>query len=244
MQTTLDNSHLRRRVQYGRKVIPYQLRFSTRKTLGIEVWPDQTVIAIAPNGADEDAVDAKILKRASWILKQQQDFEAFLPILPAHKYTSGESFCYLGRQYKLRIFKAKREQVRMQRGQIQVSLPDRADTTTVKTMLDAWFRHRAELVIAELWPKCVAKVERHGIEAKTYQLRKMKTRWGSCGKKGIILLNPELISAPKQCIEYLIIHELCHLKHYNHGAEFFELLSVLVPDWEALRNKLNQGARL
>jgi predicted metal-dependent hydrolase len=233
----------RRSIRFGNKRIHFELRASDRKTLGIEVHPDQSVVAIAPNGSSDEAIDEKILKRASWILKQQQDFEAFLPILPAHKYTSGESFRYLGRQYKLRIFKARTERVRMQRGQIQVSLPDRTDTATVKTMLDAWFRHRAELVIAELWPKCVAKVERHGIEAKTYQLRKMKTRWGSCGKNGIILLNPELISAPKQCIEYLIIHELCHLKHYNHGAEFFELLSVLVPDWEVKREKLNIGVR-
>lgn len=232
-----------RSVLYGRKRIPFELRFSERKTLGIEVYPDLSVVAVAPSGADTATIDEKVLKRAAWILKQQNDFEAFLPIQPAHTYTSGESFRYLGRQYKLRIFKAKNQLVRMQRGQIQVCLPDRTDAATVKTMLDAWFRHRAELVIAELWPKCVSKVERHGIEAKTYQLRKMKTRWGSCGKNGAILLNPELISAPKQCIEYLIIHELCHLKHYNHGAEFFELLSVLVPDWEALRTKLNASIR-
>jgi len=232
-----------RSIQFGRRHISYRLKFSPRKTLGIEVYPDQSVVAVAPNGAEASAVDQRILKRAPWILKQQRDFESFLPILPPHKYISGESFQYLGRQYKLRIFQAKTERVCLQLGQIHVSLPNRNDSSQVKILLEVWFRHRAELVIAELWPKCVAKVEPHGIRPKTYQLRKMKTRWGSCGKSGIILLNPELIAAPKACIEYLIIHELCHLKHYNHGAEFFELLTLLVPDWEALRQKLNQSVR-
>lgn len=232
-----------RSIRYGRTLIEYKLLYSSRRTLGIEVYPDQSVIAIAPIGVEVEIVDRGLQKRAQWILKQQREFEAYLPILPPHKFISGESFRYLGRQYKLRIFQAKAEKVVLQRGMIQVSLPDRKDSARVQQLLEAWFRHRAEQVISELWPKCVAAVERHDIGAKTYQLRKMKTRWGSCGKNGIILLNPELISAPKECIEYLIHHELCHLKHYNHGAEFFELLSVLVPNWEALREKLNRCVR-
>jgi predicted metal-dependent hydrolase len=232
-----------RTVHFGRTIISYVLTHRKRTSLAIEVYPDQSVVAIAPHGADVKVIDDKVLKRATWILKQQREFEAFLPVLPPHKYVGGESFRYLGRQYRLRIFQANTEKVSLQRGQIQVSLPDRKDSAGVQRLLEVWFRHRADQVIAELWPKCIARVQRHGIEAKTYQLRKMKTRWGSCGKNGIILLNPELISAPKECIEYLILHELCHLKHYNHGAEFFELLSVLVPNWEALREKLNRSVR-
>lgn len=232
-----------RSVLFGRQRISYRLQSASRTTLAIEVHPDQTVVAIAPQGADVKIIDNKVLKRAPWILKQLREFEAFLPVLPPHKYVSGEAFRYLGRQYKLRIFQAKTEKVVLQRGLIQVSLADRKDSVRVQHLLEAWFRHRAELIIAELWPKCVARVQRHGIEPKTYQLRKMKIRWGSCGKNGVILLNPELISAPKECIEYLILHELCHLKHYNHGAEFFELLALLVPSWEALREKLNRSVQ-
>lgn len=232
-----------RLVRYGKSRISYQLAFRKRRTLAIDVYPDQSVIAVAPNGADVSIVDDKVLKRASWILKQQRDFEAYLPVLPRHKFISGEAFRYLGRQYKLRILQAKTERVSLQRGQLHISLADRKDSAKVEQLLESWFRHRLELIVADLWPKCVAKVERHGIEPKTYQLRKMKTRWGSCGKNGTILLNPELIAAPKECIEYLIIHELCHLKHYNHGAEYFELLALLVPNWEALREKLNRSIR-
>lgn len=179
-----------RSVRFGRKEIPFAVTYSDRKTLGIEVYPDLSVVAVAPTGADTQTIDEKVLKRASWILKQQNEFEAFLPILPVDKYISGESFRYLGRQHKLRIFKAKAEKVRMHRGQLQVSLPDRTDSARVKELLTEWFHNRAELIIGELWPKCVSRVERHGIEPKTYRLRQMKTRWGSCGKNGNILLNP------------------------------------------------------
>jgi predicted metal-dependent hydrolase len=233
-----EDSRLRY-VSFGRKRIAYRLKRSDRKTLGIQVHPDLSVVAIAPHASDIALIDEKIRRRGSWILKQQKAFEAFLPILPPHKYISGESFRYLGRQYKLRLFTAKTERVRMQRGQIQVSLPDREDTGRVRTLIQSWFRQRAETVFAELWPKCVQRVEAHGIKPKGYRLRIMKTRWGSCSKSGNILLNPELISASKPCIEYLIIHELCHLRHYHHGAEFFELLACLIPDWEERRRRLN-----
>ncbi|GAB5444341.1 MAG: hypothetical protein Fues2KO_46900 [Fuerstiella sp.] len=73
-------------------------------------------------------------------------------------------------------------------------------------------------------------MEPHGIKTKPYRLRRMKTRWGNCGKTGQILLNPELVTAPKTCTEYVIIHEICDPKHYNHGGDFFDLLELLVPN--------------
>ncbi|MCR9202204.1 MAG: M48 family metallopeptidase [Planctomycetaceae bacterium] len=209
----------------------------------MDVYPDLSLVAVAPESAELDKIKNKVRNHASWILKQQSDFQNLLPILPAHKYKSGEAFRYLGRQHKLRIFKAKQESVRRIRGQLQVSLTDRTDNQRVKELLDDWFRNRANTVFEELWLSCVSVVERHGIEPTRYQLRKMKTRWGSCGKQGIILLNPELVSAQKQCIEYVIFHQFCHLKHFNHGAEFFELLQVFVPDWKIRREKLNRAVR-
>lgn len=79
---------------------------------------------------------------------------------------------------------------------------------------------------------CTALAERHDITADGFDVRKMTNRWGSCTAAGRILLNPDLIVAPLPCIEYVVVHELAHLKHHNHGPNFYRLLAAMVPDWE------------
>ncbi len=231
---------LSRKLQYGRKRIEYQLQYSSRRTLGIDVNPDLSVVVTAPDGSDDHVVEQKVEKRAAWIIQQQRFFENFLPAIPPRKFVSGEAHRYLGRQYRLRIYQGSDESVKMSRGQLVVTLKDRRNNKRVRTLVQRWFRNRADVVFQELFDQVAERAKRYGIEADSFQIRKMKTRWGSCTKDGIILLNSELIAAPKICIEYVIVHELCHLKEYNHGSEFYSLLKKLMPDWEKRRERLNR----
>ncbi len=184
-------------VQFGRTRISYDLVRRERSTLLIEVHPDKTVLAVAPINTDLASIDEKMLKRAPWILKQQQEFDQFRPVLPAYAFFSGEAFRYIGRQCRLKLRKAKNECVRLQRGELIVSLINRDDREKIRQLLQAWFLERADSVISELWVKCVRRMQVYGIEPKGFRLRKMRTRWGSCQKNGTVLLNPELICAPK-----------------------------------------------
>jgi len=229
-------------VQFGRKQIEYQLRYASRKTLAIDVHPDLSVVVTAPIGSTDESVVKKIEKRAAWIIKQQRFFENYLPTLPPRRYVSGESHRYLGRQYRLRVHKADADSVKMSRGQINVGLIDMTKKDRVKQLVTKWFRVRAEAVFGERFTTWAQKAERHGIQADTFQILKMKNRWGSCTSEGHILLNPDLIIAPLRCIEYVIAHELCHLKEHNHGSRFYRLLHTLMPDWEGRREQLNRCA--
>ena len=226
-------------IQYGRKKINYDLSYSSRKTLAIDVHPDLSVVVTAPKDADDSAVNEKMQKRASWIIKQQRFFENYLPTIPPRKYVSGESHRYLGRQYRLRVHKGAKDTVKMARGQINVYLKIPKDKSRIKPLVVGWFRQRSEAVFREIFDSVVAKVVRYGIEADDFEIRRMRNRWGSCTREGRILLNPDLIIAPKMCIEYVIIHELCHLREYNHGPKFYRLLRKLMPDWEQRRERLN-----
>jgi len=243
--TTLDgtsqqNGHSRQlSIQYGRKQIAFQLSYSARKTLAIDVNPDLSVTVTAPKDADDAAVEQKMHKRASWIVQQQRFFENYLPTLPARRYVSGESHRYLGRQYRLRVHRGAEDSVKMARGQINVFLADPLKKERIKTLVVGWFRQRAEVVFQELFGQVAAKADRQGISADCFEIRRMKNRWGSCTQEGRILLNPDLIIAPKLCIEYVIVHELCHLKEHNHGPAFYRLLQALMPDWEQRRERLN-----
>ncbi|MHB0959283.1 MAG: M48 family metallopeptidase [Pirellulaceae bacterium] len=226
-------------IQFGRKRIEFQLLYSARKTLVIDVHPDLSVVVTAPEDTDDSAVEQKLHKRAAWIIQQQRFFENYLPPIPLRRYVSGESHRYLGRQYRLRVHKGDEEAVKMARGQINVFLIDPSKKERVRKLVVGWFRQRAEAIFQELFKAMVAKAERHGIAADSFEIRRMKNRWGSCTPEGRILLNPDLIIAPKMCIEYVIVHELCHLKEPNHGSGFYRLLQATMPDWERRRERLN-----
>jgi len=226
-------------IQFGRKRIDFQLSYSNRKTLSIDVHPDLSVVVTAPTNTEDVAVEQKMHKRASWIVQQQRFFENYLPTIPARRYVSGESHRYLGRQYRLRVHKGAQESVQMARGQITVCLSDPSNNARIKVMVTQWFRQRAKVIFQELFDAMVLKAERSGISACTFELRRMRNRWGSCTSDGQILLNPDLVIAPKMCIEYVIVHELCHLKEHNHSPGFYRLLQSLMPDWEQRRERLN-----
>lgn len=229
-------------IRYGRKSILFHLTYSNRKTLAIDVHPDLSVVVTAPKDAADSAVNEKMQKRASWIIQQQRFFENYLPSIPPRRYVSGESHRYLGRQYRLRVHKGKENVVKMARGQINVYLTDLSKKGLVKKLVVGWFRQRAEVVFRELFDVMATKAERQGISVDNFEIRRMKNRWGSCTNQGRILLNPDLIIAPKMCIEYVIVHELCHLQEYNHSPKFYRLLKKLMPDWEQRRERLNSCA--
>lgn len=226
-------------IQFGRKRIEFQLSYSNRKTLSIDVHPDLSVVVTAPTNTEDFAIEQKMHKRASWIVQQQRFFENYLPTIPPRRYVSGESHRYLGRQYRLRVHKGAQESVQMARGQINAYLADPSNHQRVKSIVTQWFRQRAKVIFQELFDAMVMKSERAGVSASTFELRRMKNRWGSCTSDGQILLNPDLVIAPKMCIEYVIVHELCHLKEHNHSPGFYRLLQSLMPDWEQRRERLN-----
>ena len=128
----------------------------------------------------------------------------------------------------------------MSRGQINIYVTDPSQSGRIKMLVVNWFRQRAEIVFRELFDAMRLHAERHNIVVECFELRRMKNRWGSCTHDGRILLNPELIIAPKSCIEYVIVHELCHLKEHNHSQAFYSLLQTLMPDWQQRRERLNE----
>lgn len=228
--------------QYGKRRILYELQYSARKTLAIDVHPDLSVVVTAPRDASSKAILEKLNKRASWIVQQQRFFQTYLPTLPPRRYVSGESHRYLGRQYRLRVHKGQDDCVKLARGQLNVYLADLSKKARIKALVVAWYRQRAQVIFCELFSLMVAKAERYGIHAESFELRRMQNRWGSCSFEGRIMLNPDLVMVPKFCIEYVITHELCHLKQHNHGPRFYRLLSQIMPDWEKRKKRIDEIA--
>lgn len=222
-------------IQFGSKQIDFQVEYSARKTLGITVTPDLDVIVKAPIDSSLDKIKEKLLRKAPWIIKQQSFFLSFQPKTLARKYIGGETHLYLGRQYLLKIESGKKDSVKLKGKFIEVHTSDK---TKVKRLVKEWYLHHAKLKVKEIAKPLIDNFKKYKVEPDSIVFREMPTRWGSCTPKGKIMINPELIKAPRACIEYVIIHELCHLVYHDHTQKFIDLQSKEMPDWEKWKSKL------
>ena len=231
-------------IQFGSKQIDFRLEYSNRKTLGITVKPDLSVIVKAPVDTSLEKVKEKLRKKAPWIIRQQSFFLYFHPKTPARKFIGGETHLYLGRQYQLKVksekLKVKSEEAKLHGRFLEIYTQDKSK---VKDIVEEWYLSKAKykfhLIAKPLFENFKSK---HNLSLFTYHLslRNMPTVWGSCTPKGKIILNSELIKAPKGCIEYVIIHELCHLVYHDHTQRFIDLQSKEMNDREKLKMKLKK----
>ncbi|WP_230287370.1 SprT family zinc-dependent metalloprotease [Deinococcus sp. 12RED42] len=228
--------------QYGTTPLPYRVERRSRATLSIEVKADGSVLAVAPLDAPEDEIRRRVEKRGAWILRQQRELAVLPPPLPVRRYVSGESHRYLGRQHRLRVVIGETEGVRVTRGELIATVrhPERAEGVVTR-----WFRQRATAVLTERMQVCLERVAPAGIQHDgTFQLRRMTTRWGSCTRQGRLTFNPLLVQAPKDCIDYVLIHELCHTREFGHSRNYYALLGRILPRWKQVRERLNRVVEL
>lgn len=231
------------KVQFGTTTIGYSIsRSANRSTIAMTVHPDGTVSAVAPTRIRRTKIAEAVATKAKWILRQQEYFRHQHNGY-AKQFVSGESFFYLGRQYKLKVKQTETSrppsQAQLVRGQLLVVAPRRTDaatrSTVVRYSLSRWYRDKAR----ELIPPMTARFSRRlGLSPPTIQIREMKQRWGSAGANGRVSFNWRILMAPRRLIEYVVAHELCHCKHPNHSRDFWRLLERTMPDYETRRVEL------
>lgn len=225
-------------IAYGGKEIVFHVQVSDRKTMEIAVHPDNSVIVKAPRGVSEDDIHGRVYRRARWIAKQINYFQQFHPRTPRRQYVSGETHLYLGRQYRLKVSAGNNPGVKLVRGFLYVTYRGKQNPVRVRLLLDEWYLERARIKYAESLDRCFPDLQRMGYAQPTIHIRRMKTRWGSLSSKGTLTLNRELIRAPRDCIDYVVTHELCHLKYKDHSRAFYRLLEQVMPDWERRKHRL------
>ena len=230
------------RLEYGQREIVYRVVRRPRATLEIAVEPDASVVVAAPMDAPLEAIEAKLKKRAAWVIRQQRFFSQFLPRTPERRYIAGETHLYLGRQYRLKVVPHVRERVKLLRGFIvvQTHRPNRAEIT--RELVDTWYRGRAHIKFPERLEACLGRFsDSETFRPKGLIIRQIKQRWGSMSPSGRLLLNLRLIQAPVDATDYVITHELCHMAEPHHGPAFFELLEKVMPDWERRKHRLERA---
>ncbi len=229
-------------IDYGNTRLLFSVTHSNRKTLAIEVHPDLSIKVVAPIGTQLGDISERILKKGAWILKQRTYFQQFLPRTPQREYVSGETHFYLGRKYLLRLRKSKKQEVKLKGGELIVFLKDTHNKELIKSLLGNWYYAHAKRKFSTLIKDSLPNFKKYKIDYEPpLVVKRMHKRWGSCTPNGHIVLNPEIIKTPTRCIEYVIIHELCHLVYPSHNKDFYALQSSVMPENEKWKLRLEKA---
>lgn len=222
---------------FGSFVYEYELIRQPRKTLSLTVTPDLRLILKCPIQADSARIEAFLQKKWFWLEKQLSFFKKYQRKTYPKESVSGEGYLYLGRQYTLVVRYSHEDRVLFTRGQLIVhTTKDVMNGRHNKKLIDAWFTEKAAMVLHARFREILSRFDYQ--QAPILGIRDMKKRWGSFLNEGKIFLNPKLIHTPKACIDYVIVHELCHLTYQNHGTNFWKLLDEKYPGWKKVKERL------
>ncbi len=237
-----------RTLRHGERTIAFELVRSDRRTLGLTVRRDGSVVVRAPRRAREEDVVRWVAGHAEWILRCQRDAAERARRDPPRRFVDGETHLYLGREYRLTIAHGEAEddnarsgtpeRVRLDDGAFRVVVDPHEPPGRVADLMDAWYLGQAREEFAQRLDACWASFPCGDGQRPTIRVKRMRSRWGSMSAKRSMSLRLDLIRAPAECIDYVIVHELCHLLHPHHGPAFWALVEQQVPDWKDRRRRL------
>ena len=232
-------------IQYGNRQIVFKVkRSSRRKTVGLYIDPEKGVIVHSPQFLRVDEISEIVRKRAQWIIEKQKFVRNHSQLNSVKEFVSGEAFPYLGKQYRLKVKKValeKEASCKFVNGRLLVQIDRQLDGKRVKDIvrkaLIKWYLERAH-------EKIPARVrlyaQQMGAWPERVEIKNYKRQWGSCSHNGFVRFNWKIITAPVTILDYVIVHELCHLIYPNHSAQFWEKLQTIIPNYKNRRNKLKE----
>jgi len=222
----------------------YKIDFSRRRTISITISPDHGVVVKAPYRTPVRAIDRFVIEKSDWIKKTLLKFNSLVRIDGQKGYLDGDSIFLFGREHKLKLISSNRQYVSLaDDSTIEAGYITDNNAFKIKVMLEAWFKSVAQKRFTIIFNEILVKYSNYGFLPAGFVVRKMKSRWGSCSSKGKIAISYDLIRLDDIYGEYVIIHELCHLKHHNHSADYYRLLSEVYPDWKRIREELKKYVR-
>lgn len=222
---------------YGAFVYTYDLIKQNRKSLSLTVTPDLQIYLKCPHHADAQRVELFLKRKWFWLEKQLRFFGKYQRKKYKREYVSGESFRYLGRQYKLVVQDATENKVVLSRGALVVSTTKcLSNSSHTKKLITLWYKERLNKIFQERFEAMKKKFDYKKMPVMS--VHAMKRRWGSYINNDKVILNPKLIHVSKDCIDYVIVHELCHMRYKNHDKRFFKFMNEKYPGWEKIKDKL------
>lgn len=212
---------------------PCELKRQCRRSITARIRRDGVIEVKAPLLYSESDMMAFLKQHQRWLFNHYNKIKN----ADNHKktFTSGEMHHYLGEKYELRVVESNKNSVVIQDGYLIVSVksPD-----LVENQLNKWYKNQAKIVFGDLIVPIIERFRKYNVAPTKIGIRDMRSRWGSCSRKGHISLNLQLIKLPENCIRQVMIHEMCHLVYFNHQAGFYALMTEMMPDWKYWKKQL------
>lgn len=235
----------KRTVQTAKGVIEYTFERKEVKNINLRIHHDGSVYVSASMKVPAETVENFIISRTDYIFRTLSSFSHMEFSGTEMQYISGENVTLLGRNMRIKVEKDSSEYVSCDGIYVYIHVKRPDYYSRKRNLLDAWLDVQCMNVFSDIMRQVYKKFEPYNIEFPELRVRNMTSRWGSCQSvKGIITLNKKLIEAPRNCIEYVVTHEFCHLIHPNHSVKFYSLLQVMLPDWKENKNFLEESFML
>jgi predicted metal-dependent hydrolase len=220
--------------------IDIAVTFKAIKNIHLSVHPPMGAVTIAaPKHLDPDIIRVFAIGKISWIRKERARFVNQLREEPK-TYIAQESHYFMGKRYLLRVSEGSRSKVILHHNHIELVVPKDATHEKKEAVLYRWYRVELKKELQLMVEEWESKMS---VKATSFAVRKMKTKWGSCNNHdGRILFNTELAKKPKECIEYVVVHELVHLLERKHNKRFVLLMNGFLGGWNERRRMLNESA--
>ena len=232
-------------IMFGDNIIQYKLIIKNIKNINIRVNHSGNVLVSAPAKLPANIVTDYVKSKASWIYKSLEAFKKKASMTVSKEYVSGESFLVLGKQYRLKVIICNMNKIDIEGGYITLYTWNAESVEKRESQYLKWLREQAKEVFLNSFDKMYPLIGKYGYDKPELAIKDMRTRWGSCAPtKKKIWLNLHLIKAPVYCIDYVVLHELCHLKYPNHSRNFYDFLTALMPDWKERKKILEDIAPL
>jgi predicted metal-dependent hydrolase len=220
--------------------LEYKVVYSRRRTIGISVHPDSSVFVRVPYLTSMKTITKIVNEKYDWVIKHRDNYRNLDNSNLKRSYADGESHLFMGKELVLKIERSNRLYVRFHENLIEIGIDKNYGPEAIRKILYAGYKIEAGKHFPLVMNKMLTEHQSHGFKPTGLVIRTMKRRWGSCSSKGLITLSTELIKLSDLYIEYVILHELCHLRHHNHGPLFYKLLSEVFPEWKAVRKELRR----
>ena len=227
-----------RYIQLGSEIVCYRFRRARRRSIGIVVDEDGLQVA-APGHAPIYEVEAFIREKARWVLKKLSEWRA-VPRPPMVNWSDGASFALLGLPVTIELI-ADRSGITLDKGRLAIGLAPHGEPAALRKRGIAWIKERARTLLGERLALYAASL---GVPTPALTLSNARTQWGRCREDGQVRLNWRLIHLPLQLVDYVVAHELAHLREMNHSARFWAVVGRLYPDYQAARKELRHCGRM
>lgn len=233
-----------RTILYAGAPLRYLLEQKPVKNLNLRIRRDGSVFVSAHPAISVERIDAFVAGKGGYIRSAQKRFQEMAQYAPKPKqYVSGETFYLLGRGVRLSVEKDVRDAISNDGVYLHLQTKDPDDFSKKQRLVTAYLDEQCHAAFSEILSEIYPTFQKYGISMPALRIRSMETRWGSClAQKGIITLNKRLLEAPRHCIEYVVMHELCHFLHPDHSKHFYTFLTTLMPDWRERKSILDQNA--